>query len=64
MFFLEFGKLGLKALHSSGSMELLYSQGVHQPPDNNGQDNNSKPEATKQDVGQANDHIYHRLEND
>jgi len=50
MLFLELSKLGLKALHGLSSIKLLSGQGIHQPPDNNGQDNNGKPEATKQYV--------------
>ncbi len=64
MLFLELANLGLKALHGSGGMKLLYGKGVHQPADNNGQGDNGKPEATKQDVGQPNDNIYHWSEDD
>ena len=63
MLLLEFGNLGLKALHGSGGMELLYGQGIHQPPNDNGQDNNRKPEAAEQEVGQPNYTVYHGLEN-
>lgn len=63
MLLLEFGNLGLKALHGSGGVELLYSQGIHQPTDNKSQDNNRKPEAAKKDVRQPNYTVYHGLEN-
>ena len=64
MLLLELAKLGLKALHGPGGMELLYGKGVHQPTDNNGQGDNGKPEATEQDVGQPNDNIDHWLKDD
>jgi hypothetical protein len=64
MLLLEFGKLWLKALHGFSRIKLLSGQGIHQPPYNNGQDNYSQPEATKQYIGQPDDHIYHRLESD
>ncbi len=63
MLLLEVGNLGLKALHGSGGMKLLYSQGIHQPADNKSQDNNRKPEAAEQDVGQPDYPVYHGLEN-
>ncbi len=64
MLLLELSELWLKALHGFSRIKLLSGQGIHQPPDNNGQDNYSQPEATKQYVRQPDDNVYHRLKSD